>query len=110
MRPWSGGLNKRRGLEMESNKILENIFTGLYYIFLLVFVISVFGLIPGCSSIKVPKTVRVPIPLPCQKPVYPDLPQLPIESLDQKSSHSQVMKAYVATVKIQQDWMDTVRN
>lgn len=62
----------------------------------------------GCASTQ-PLMVKVPVPIPCPARHLPVKPVLPIYSLNENSAPSDVMKAYVASVYLQNRWIDEVR-
>jgi hypothetical protein len=62
-------------------------------------------LVVGCSTVQ-PKIVQVKIPIPVfsRAPIIPDKPTLPIYSLNKESKPPEVMKAYVSSVHLLNDW------
>lgn len=62
-------------------------------------------LLSGCAS-TMPKTVNMPVPVQCPKPNIPEQPHYPIKDLKQGDQPATVMKAYVATVVAQQNFIN----
>lgn len=54
-------------------------------------------LVTGCTH--VPRTVEVPVALPCPPPPPVVRPTLPIDSLTGTSASSDIVRAYVVTVQ-----------
>jgi len=58
-------------------------------------------LLAGCAT-----TVKIPVPIQPQRPSIAPKPELPISTLTEKSSYPDVMRAYVASVQIQNNYID----
>lgn len=58
-------------------------------------------LLTGCAT-----TVKVPIPIQPQKPSIMPRPDLPVSTLTVKSSYPDIMRAYVASIQIQNNYID----
>jgi hypothetical protein len=66
-------------------------------------IVIVFLFIAGCASN--PKIVYVPVEKPCVSPQLPQQNVYPISSLSSVSTPADVVKAYVSTVQMQQDYI-----
>lgn len=54
-------------------------------------------LLPACSH--VPRTVEIPVAVPCPSPPPVVRPELPIDSLTERSTAPEIVRAYVITVQ-----------
>lgn len=70
--------------------------------FMIGIVMGLIILLCGCTP-SMPKVVDVPVVTKTPKLYVPDMPILPIGSLTDKSSHADIMEAYVISVKLLAD-------
>lgn len=70
--------------------------------FMIGIVMGLIILLCGCT-LSMPKVVDVPVVTKTPKLYVPDMPVLPIGSLTDKSSHADIMEAYVISVKLLAD-------
>jgi hypothetical protein len=70
-----------------------------------VFLVVITGavLITGCTTTQ-------PIIAPCRKPILPPEPHYPIKDLKHGDKPPTVVKAYVATVQLQQDYIGILKH
>ncbi len=61
-------------------------------------------LLTGCSTTSELSKVFIPVPAKHVSVAIPDKPYLPIQSLTDKSSAPEVMKAYVVSVQMLNNW------
>lgn len=63
--------------------------------------LMVLAMLAGCASVPPPpKVVKIPVAVSCPAPQVPKKPQLPVNQLKTTTPPSQVMKAYVLTVRL----------
>lgn len=90
-------------LEPDSKKaILQVIFVFL----MMISIIIGCGFLAGCTTTR---TVEVPVPVACVQPKLPAEPHYPIHDLKKDDSPATVVKAYVATVAGQHDYIERVK-
>lgn len=66
-----------------------------------------FALLASCST-SGPKFVNVPVPIKCSIQGLPERPFLPVKSLNDSSKPNEVMRAYVESLMLLDDYADTL--
>lgn len=78
----------------------------LFFSFLMLSVLLGIGMLAGCTTTK---PVEVPVPVACVQPKLPPEPNYPYQGLKKGDSPATVIKAYVATVAGQHDYIQRVK-